>query len=84
VIPVNVPGGEDCYCGLRDWQRCGMSYGTIVSCARCGYVVAVSWWPRIPRPEGMVVHHFDGNPRNNDPANLLVVHPQENAEGEPQ
>jgi len=39
---------------------------------------------RIPRPEGMVVHHADGNPRSSDPANLLVVHPQENAEGNQQ
>ncbi len=25
-----------------------------------------------------VVHHLDGNPYNNDPANLVVVNPKEN------
>ena len=82
MIPISVPGWEDCYCGMRDWRRSEMSYGTVVDCARCGYVVALSWGPRIPRPEGMVVHHIDGDSRNNDPANLVVMHPQGNTEGE--
>jgi len=38
--------------------------------------------PRILRPEGMVVHHIDVEPRNNDPANLTVMRPEENAGGE--
>jgi len=80
MIPISVPGGEDCACGLRDWQRRDLPYGVIVSCARCGTVVAVSWWPRIPRPEGMVIHHIDGS-HNNDPANLPLMHPHENRRG---
>lgn len=27
---------------------------------------------------GSTVHHIDGDPRNNDPANLRIVNPKEN------
>lgn len=83
MIPIIIPSAEDCYCSMQDWVRKDMAHLSVVYCGGCGCVIKVVWPERVPRPEGMAVHHIDGNVRNNDPANLLLVRPQRNGEGSP-
>jgi hypothetical protein len=43
-VDLVIPGGEDCYCGQRDWKQTGGRAGsTVAFCDNCGYVAAISF-----------------------------------------